>query len=742
MVQNQNYVLPVFIRKRPIVQSFTRLGANPACPNECRVLRILFNHVNGFAGNKNIVISQTGGPNITLQSPSNPYDFIVCPNVTTTYTIVSVNPVPLNSSSCGATVVGQSITVNVEPNIVLSTPSVSDVSCNGGANGQVVVSSTGSLLGITYSIAPAGGTQGPIGTFNGLTAQPYIITASASGCSSVTTSVTVSQPAPLVIGTPSVTDVNCNGSATGQVTVSATGGQGTINYSILPNVGTQSPLGTFIGLTAQTYTFTATDANSCTSSTSVTVNPPAPVVMNTPSVTNVICNGDATGQVIASATGGVGAMTYSIVPNVGTQSPSGTFNGLTAQTYTITATSANACTASTSAIVTEPPKIVVTQFLPTSSTQCVGSTVAFNASATGVNMTVKWQKNGGNVTTPVPYTSGSTASYTTPALVASDNGAIYQAVYQDGCPNDEIATSIGTVTVNTPSVGGTLTPATGQGCGPTNFSFSVSGINGTVTQWERQTNCNGTWASIGSVGSTTKTLKTPNAPTCYRVAVTNGVCPIAYSNVSTITIDKPAIGGKVTLQSNQSATFVKLCTGQTAVLIALNYVGKIVSWQYTTNLSGTWNNIPSTANTQSLAVSAVPGNIFYRVFINTNLGICTGTASFAYSTTFKVSKMPGCSPDVSVDDTDMAKESGIKIMSAYPNPTSGFISLNIENHTEGAAQIDILDLMGRVVQRSKLNLDEGYNILSLDMSNLSSGLYLVRIKDRDKHEAVVRVSKL
>ena len=81
-------------------------------------------------------------------------------------------------------------------------------------------------------------------------------------------------------------------------------------------------------------------------------------------------------------------------------------------------------------------------------------------------------------------------------------------------------------------------------------------------------------------------------------------------------------------------------------------------------------------------------------------------------------------------------------MNAYLNLTSGYISLNIENYTEGVAQIEILDLMGRVVQRNQQNLDEGYNILSLDISNLSSGLYLVRIKDSGKHEAVVRVSKL
>ena len=81
-------------------------------------------------------------------------------------------------------------------------------------------------------------------------------------------------------------------------------------------------------------------------------------------------------------------------------------------------------------------------------------------------------------------------------------------------------------------------------------------------------------------------------------------------------------------------------------------------------------------------------------------------------------------------------------MKAYPNPTSGYISVDLMGYTEGGAQIEILDLTGRIVQRTQQKLIDGYNTLELDMSNLSSGLYLVRIKDSDNHEAVVRVSKM
>ncbi|MBL7816318.1 MAG: T9SS type A sorting domain-containing protein [Saprospiraceae bacterium] len=155
----------------------------------------------------------------------------------------------------------------------------------------------------------------------------------------------------VAFGTPSVTNVSCNGGNNGRVVVLATGGNGTKTYSIAPSVGTQSPSGTFNNLTPQTYTFTATDASGCTATTTATVSQPTAITFGTPTVTNVKCAGGNSGRVVVSATGGTGAITYTISPSGGSQSPSGTFNNLTARTYTFTATDANGCTKTTTATV-------------------------------------------------------------------------------------------------------------------------------------------------------------------------------------------------------------------------------------------------------------------------------------------------------------------------------------------------------------------------------------------------------
>ena len=301
------------------------------------------------------------------------------------------------------------------------------------------------------------------------------------------------------------------------------------------------------------------------------------------------------------------------------------------------------------------------------------------------------------------------------------------------------------VNITPPSVGGTLTPAQSQGCGPQTVNLSVSGINGVVTQWERQTNCSGAWASIGNAGLSAITVTTPNSSTCYRAVVTNGVCPSANSTTSTITVDKPAVGGRVTSQSNQLATSIALCPNQNAVLIPLGFRGIVANWQYTFGTSSIWYDLSGTEGQQSLTIngSTVISTTFYRVVITSALGICTGTASVAYSSAFRVNKKLSClSPDGNEVNTDVTTVKGFKVVQAYPNPATAVLTLQLENLTEGITQFEIMDITGKIVKIENKHLPEGYNEVTLDIQNLSNGLHFIKVKDNGNHEAVVKMSKM
>ena len=218
----------------------------------------------------------------------------------------------------------------------------------------------------------------------------------------------------------------------------------------------------------------------------------------------------------------------------------------------------------------------------------------------------------------------------------------------------------------------------------------------------------------------------------------------ANSTISTITVDKTASGGRVTLQSNQTATSVALCPSENALLIPKNYVGKVANWQYTFATSSIWYDLPGTEGQTTLTVngSSISEKVFYRVVIVTELGICTGLSSVAYSVAFRITKKAGClSPDGSITHTDMTTVKGFTLVKTYPNPATNLVSLEIESSTEGSAQLEISDVTGRQVLKQTTILTEGMNSISLDISQLSRGIFIVKMTDSQNQKAWVKVVK-
>src|SRR5690606_1975203 len=109
------------------------------------------------------------------------------------------------------------------------------------------------------------------------------------------------------------------------------------------------------------WTVTVTDANACTASANFTVTQPTALNITPSSQTNVACNGGATGAAaINAATGGAGGYTYNWTPGNPTGDGTTSVTGLTAGTWTVTVTDANACTASQNFTVTQTSAINVT----------------------------------------------------------------------------------------------------------------------------------------------------------------------------------------------------------------------------------------------------------------------------------------------------------------------------------------------------------------------------------------------
>ncbi len=90
-----------------------------------------------------------------------------------------------------------------------------------------------------------------------------------------------------------------------------------------------------------------------------------------------------------------------------------------------------------------------------------------------------------------------------------------------------------------------------------------------------------------------------------------------------------------------------------------------------------------------------------------------------------------------ISENNLPQISGIKI---FPNPTNEIVYVSLENGWRKSKTIQVMDINGQIVMEE--NVSSFQNIFySLNLSELSSGIYVVRVLDNDGNESSARVVK-
>ena len=217
--------------------------------------------------------------------------------------------------------------------------------CNAGTDGAASVEPSGNAGPVTYLWSNTQTTQ----AITGLTAGVYTVTVTESPSCTAVATVTLTEPAAIVL-VCTKTDATTIGGSEGTATVVASGG--TSPYTYLWSNGSTSD--TQASLPAGTYTVTVTDANACTSTCSSVVSEPGCNLAATATGTNPKCNLGTDGAVSLPVTGAVGTPTYLWSNGATTQH----LTAIGAGTYTVTVTEGT-CMTTASVTLTEPTAIVL-----------------------------------------------------------------------------------------------------------------------------------------------------------------------------------------------------------------------------------------------------------------------------------------------------------------------------------------------------------------------------------------------
>lgn len=223
----------------------------------------------------------------------------------------------------------------------------------GNATGVINVTANGGTVPYEYS---KDGVTFQVGNiFNGLLPGTYSITVrDFNGCQSTRNVLVGSTNGPQVL-TANVVNAAC-GLNNGTITATASGGTGALQYSI--NGVTYQVSTSFPGLAAGPYTLYVRDALGCIKTLAVNLlNLPGPTLTVSPTPSSC---GKNDGTITVTASGGTGAITYSI--NGITFQASNVFTGLAAGNYTVTVRDIRGCTSTAATTITTIGSVVTPSF--------------------------------------------------------------------------------------------------------------------------------------------------------------------------------------------------------------------------------------------------------------------------------------------------------------------------------------------------------------------------------------------
>lgn len=455
----------------------------------------------------------------------------------------------------------------------------------------------------------------------------YRVEVANGACNSVFSSTASVNVNPQTVGgsiTPVSTTI-CSGSNSGTLTLS--GHTGSIvrwqysynNGSTWTNITNTTTSQVYSNLAADILYRVLIQSGNCAAvySNTASLTVAAATVAGTVSSNASVCSGSNSGTLTLSGHSGSiqyweystnGGSTYTSIPNTTTTQ---SYSNLTSTTIYRANVKNGSCTAANSGVatITVSPVSIGGTTSP-NSIVCSGSNSGTITLSGHTGSVVNWASstdgiswnNLANTTTTQAYSNLAATTY-------------YQATVKSGVCSS-VLSSIDTISVDAPSVGGVIS-ASGTVCyGNNSGTLTLSGNTGNVVRWEYSVDNELTYTPIAN---TTSTYSYANitATTIYRAVVKNGNCSSATSATATLTVTPVSVGGTV----SGNAT---VCSGSNSGMLTLSgRVGTVQGWESSTDGGTTWSPIINTST--SLSYSNILSTTFYRALVKS--GACSNDTS-------------------------------------------------------------------------------------------------------------------
>lgn len=444
----------------------------------------------------------------------------------------------------------------------------------------------------------------------------------------------------------------------------------------------------------------------------LTVTQPPILTAVVSSFTNASCNNSSTGAIDLTVTGGTSPYSYLWSSGSVTEDITNLGPGV----YTVTVTDGNGCRTSITqeivpAVQLSAPDVVAVWTNP-SCTGTNGGTITVSAVIVGRVPIPTYEYSLDATTWQRSNFFGSLVpgNYTAYARVVGENciGSFNLTITSGGGP-----TNISVSNITQTSAVVTWTPP--AGASTYNIRYRIlNSIN---------------WTTVSNISTSSFTLTGLQSGTTYQVAVqTNCESGLtsAWSNSLQFTTQVgtsacPVPGGLFVTRVNSTTVRVDW----TPVSGTTCY---IISWGVASSNPNSWPAQTVSHPTNTFQITGLTQNLNYQVRIRANCTACSPFSGVRSDWGALVNFTTGASGREEVTEWLSQSTQPVTEFKVYPNPNQGNFTVSFDVLEAGDATVTLHDLSGRQVHTETFNVSKGLNELPIQLQDVSSGLYILRMK--------------
>jgi hypothetical protein len=127
--------------------------------------------------------------------------------------------------------------------------------------------------------------------------------------------------------------------------------------------------------------------------------------------------------------------------------------------------------------------------------------------------------------------------------------------------------------------------------------------------------------------------------------------------------------------------------------------------------------------------------------ITVKFGTKAGTVKVTANNACGTNSYKSISIAFSCRESNPSLNEGLFTLNAYPNPSKGMVKIEFTSDINADGLLKVIDVTGHLILTQRIVMQEGFNNFDMDLSEITSGMYLIVLESSSKPASYLRIYK-